>query len=190
MGLTGVTGILHDFLSFPLPLVAPQVTLGTVFGTNLTFRWLPTMTIPDIGDFNFFGFGIQHNPAVWLGRSLPIDMCVGYFHQDMTVGNLFDASTNAIGLDVSKQFGWRLLNVTPYGGVQWESSSMTFHYDFQAYDPTTGVNMPEHVQFDMTGENSFRATAGLSIHVLILNINADYNFAKYNSVSAGVMIGM
>ena len=185
-----VKGLLGDFTSFPLPLVAPQVTLGTIYGTNFTFRWLPTMPLGDVGDFSFFGFGIQHNPAVWLGTSLPVDLCVGYFHQDLTFGSLFDASTNAIGLDVSKQLGWRLLNITPYGGFQWESSTMSFHYDQKIHDEATGSTTILPIKFDLEGENSTRLTVGVSIHVLILNLNADYNLAKYNSASVGIMFGI
>ena len=194
VALKNVTGLLGDFTSYPLPLIAPQVTLGTVYGTNVTLRWLPTMPLGDVGNFSFFGFGIQHNPAVWFNTSLPVDFCVGYFHQDLTFGSLFDASTNAYGIDVSKQLGWRLLNITPYAGFQLESSTMSFHYDFKASqkDVTTGVvtktDIP--VKFDLEGDNSTRLTVGISVHVLILNINADYNLAKYNSLSAGIMFGI
>ncbi len=187
---TEATGLLEDFTSYPLPLVAPQVTLGTVYGTNLTLRWLPTMPAGDIGDFSFFGFGVQHNPAVWLGMSLPVDVCVGYFHQELSVGNLFDASTNAYGIDVSKQLGWRLLNITPYAGFQFESATMSFHYDFKQYDQLSGKTTTIPVNFDVDGDNSTRLTVGLSIHVLILNLNADYNLAKYPSMSAGLMVGI
>jgi hypothetical protein len=31
---------------------------------------------------------------------------------------------------------------------------------------------------------------GLSVHLLILNLNADYNFAKYPSMSVGLMLGV
>jgi hypothetical protein len=68
-----VTGILDGL---PLiPLMAPQFTLGTVYGTNVTFRYLPTVEFtPEVGAFKFFGFGVQHNPQVWLGSPLPVDL--------------------------------------------------------------------------------------------------------------------
>lgn len=194
IAIKGVTGILGDLSPLVVPLIAPQLTVGTVYGTNLTLRWLPTMPAGDIGDFSFFGFGIQHNPAVWLGTSIPVDFCVGYFHQELKVGSLFDASTNAYGVDVSKQFGWRIFNVTPYAGFQYETSTMSFHYDFKqsVKDPTTGkVNTTRiPVKFDLEGENNTRLTAGLSIRLLFLNLNADYNVAKYPSASIGVMFGI
>lgn len=196
ISMDGLTGVLGDFTSFPpLPLAAPQLTLGTVLGTNLTLRWLPSFDFgKTIGKIDFFGFGIQHNPAVWLGSPLPIDFCVGYFHQELSLGTLFDASTNAYGINASKTLGLRILNVTPYAGFQYETSTMSFHYDFEASQKNATTGLVEKtlipIKFEMEGENNTRLTAGLSVRLFILNLNLDYNFAKYSSVSAGLMLGI
>jgi hypothetical protein len=175
-------GILHA-LSF-LPSAAPQLTVGTLFGTNLTLRWLPdTKTTDEIGKVKFFGFGVQHNPGVWMGSTLPVDVSVGYFVQTLQVGTLFKATSQAIGLNASKTFGGRFLNLTPYGGIQVEKSNFDFSYDFEVDEEVIPI------EFSVAGENKFRATAGLSVHLLALNINADYNFGKYNSATVGLMVG-
>jgi hypothetical protein len=180
-----VVGVLGDFADIPLPLFAPQITIGTVYGTNLTLRWLPEIeTNEDIGTIKFFGFGIQHNPGVWLGSQLPVDLSVGFFTQTLEVGTLFKASSSALGLNVSKTFGWRFLNVTPYGGMQFEKSSFDFAYDLDV----DGTAVP--IDFTVEGENKYRATAGVSLRLLAININGDFNYAKYPSYSMGVMIGI
>ena len=181
--IPGVTGLLDGLPA--LPLFAPQLTLGTIYGTNVTLRWLPEVeTTEEIGSVKFFGFGVQHNPGVWLGSTLPVDLSVGYFMQTLEVGTLFKAQSQALGLNASKTFGWRFLNVTPYGGVQFESSSFDFAYDLMV----DGEEIP--IEFSLDGENKYRATAGLSLRLLALNINADYNIGKYNSYSLGVMVGI
>lgn len=183
--IAGTGGVLEQFSDIPLPMFAPQITLGTIYGTNATFRWLPEYTPNDkIGTIKFFGFGIQHNPGVWLGSSLPVDLSVGYFTQTLEIGTLFKASSHAVGLNVSKTLGWRFLNLTPYGGVQFEKSSFDVDYEIDV----RGVQYP--VDFVVAGENKYRATAGLSIRLLAINLNADYNIGNYNSFSAGVMIGI
>jgi hypothetical protein len=180
-----VVGVLGDFADFPLPLFAPQITIGTIYGTNLTLRWLPEIeTNEDIGTVKFFGFGIQHNPGVWLGSTLPVDLSVGFFTQTLEVGTLFKATSSALGLNVSKTLGWRFLNVTPYGGVQFEKSSFDFAYDLEVDDKTVPID------FTVEGENKYRATAGVSLRLLAININGDFNYAKYPSYSVGVMIGI
>jgi hypothetical protein len=102
--LEGVNGAL-DGLAI-VPLFAPQVSIGTIFGTQATFRYLPEVQMnSDIGKFKYFGFGIQHNPGIWFPNPLPIDLSVAFFTQKLSVGTLFETKTTAFGVNVSKRFG-------------------------------------------------------------------------------------
>jgi len=180
-----VTGLIEN--ATILPMGAPQLTIGTVFGTQASFRYLPEVQISsEIGNFKYFGFGIQHNPAVWFGSSFPVDLSLGYFTQKLDVGSIFTTSTTAFGIQASKQLGWTYLNLTPYVGYQSESSTMTFTYDYTINMPTGPST--QHVTFDLEGENKSRFTVGLAVRLLIFNVNADYNFGTYNSATAGFML--
>ena len=179
-----VTGLIEN--ATIVPFGAPQVTIGTVFGTQASFRYLPDVEISsDIGSFKYFGFGIQHNPAVWFGSSFPVDLSLGYFTQKMDIGSILSTSTTAFGIQVSKQLGYTYLNITPYAGYQSESSTMTFTYDYTIN--TLAGPSTQHVTFDLTGANTSRFTVGLGVRLLIFNLNADYNFGTYNSATAGFM---
>jgi hypothetical protein len=168
-------------LSF-LPLAAPQLSVGTVFGTRVTFRYLPSITIDeDLGAFKYFGFGIQHNPGVLLPTPLPVDVAVGFFTQTLEVGTLFKAKTTAFGLNASKRLGIGPINVTPYAGFMIEKSNIDITYSFMVDDEEIDV------AFELEGDNKSRLTLGLSVRLLMLNFNADYNIGKYNSVTIGVM---
>jgi hypothetical protein len=168
-------------LSF-LPLAAPQLSLGTVLGTRVTFRYLPSITLDEeLGKFKYFGFGIQHNPGVLLPTPLPFDIGVGYFTQTLEIGTLFKAKTTAFGINASKKLGVGPISITPYAGFMIEKSNIDITYDFI-------VDTEEiHVAFALEGENRSRITLGLSLRLLMLNFNADYNIGKYNSVTVGVM---
>lgn len=181
-----VTGLLED--APVLPLASPQLTLGTFLGSQFTFRYLPEVEVdPEIGKFKYFGFGIQHNPGVWLGEeALPLEISASFFTQTMSVGTLFEAKATAFGINASKRLGWGALNLTPYAGYMLESSSMIFTYDYELDTPTGRV--PQKVTFELEGENKSRFTVGMSLKILLINVNADYNFGTYNSVSAGIMI--
>jgi hypothetical protein len=63
---------------------------------------------------------------------------------------------------------------------------MTFTYDY-IVDGPGGIKVPQKVEFELNGENKTRVTAGVSIKILIANLNADYSWAKYNSASIGLM---
>ena len=168
-------------LSF-LPLAAPQLSLGTVFGTRVTFRYLPSITIDEeLGKFKYFGFGIQHNPGVLLPTPLPFDVGVGFFTQTLEIGTLFKAKTTAFGINASKKLGLGPINITPYAGYMIEKSNIDITYDFIVDDEEINI------AFELEGENRSRLTLGLSIRLLMLNFNADYNIGKYNSVTVGVM---
>lgn len=179
----GVTGYLEDAKA--IPLVAPQLTIGTFFGSQFTFRYLPEIEVQDFGKIKYFGFGIQHNPGVWFGDILPLDVSASFFTQTLEAGSVFKTKATAFGVNASKRLGWGFLNVTPYAGFMVEASSMTFTYDF-IVDAPTGPQT-QKIEFELNGENKTRITVGASIKVLIVNINADYNFSKYNSLSFGVM---
>ncbi|MFC2088067.1 DUF6588 family protein [Calditrichota bacterium] len=169
-----------------LPLGAPQFSFGTVYGTQATFRWLPTVKInDDLGDFSYFGFGLQHNPGIWFKNPLPFDVAASFFTQSLSVGELFETSTTAFGVNASYTIGPSALSVTPYAGFMFESSTMSVTYDFIIEDALGNANI-EKIKFDLEGENKTRLTLGLSFRLLLININADYNFGTYNSFSAGL----
>ncbi|MBM4170002.1 MAG: hypothetical protein FJ215_12730 [Ignavibacteria bacterium] len=181
-----VTGLLED--ATILPMAAPQATIGTVVGSQFTFRYLPEMEInAEIGKVKYVGWGVQHNPGVWLGEGkIPFELSASYFTQDLSVGTIFESSGTTFGLNASKQLGWGFLNLTPYVGYMIESSKMKFTYDYMIDTPAGKV--PQKVNFELEGENTSRFTVGLSFKLLLVNVNADYNFGTYKSVTAGAMI--
>jgi len=168
-----------------LPLAAPQISVGTVFGTQLTFRFLPSIAInDDLGELKYFGFGIQHNPGIWLANPLPVDVSASFFTQSIDIGTLFNATSTAFGVNASYELGFAALNLTPYAGFMFESSNMEVKYKYIVQTPAGPSE--QDIKFELEGENKTRLTLGLSIRLLLININADYNIGKYNSISAGL----
>jgi len=171
-----------------VPLAAPQLSLGTIVGTQFTFRYLPEVEIDSkIGKFKYFGWGLQHNPGIWFPNPLPINICASFFTQKLDVGTIFSTTATAYGINISKTFGPGALNITPYAGFMLESSKMTFTYDYDEPVPGTTVKTKNTITFELEGENKSRIILGLSLKLLFININADYNIAKYNSFTGGVM---
>ncbi len=180
---TDITGVLDNLPI--MPLGAPQLTIGTVFGSSLSIRYLPSLQLnSDLGKFSYFGIGVMHNPAVWMQNPLPLDLAVGIFTQTMKVGDIFKATATQFGIFAGKTFGPSMLNVSPYAGISYETSSITIHYQ-QQYDTPTGPQTAD-ISFDLSGDNSFRFTLGSTFKLAILSINIDYSIASYNTVSAGL----
>ncbi len=169
-----------------LPMAAPQLTIGTLIGTQAVIRYLPATAInEDLGKVSYFGFGVQHNPFVWFGGTImPVDVAVGFYQQTASVGDLFSLSATAYGVNVSKQFGSRFFNVTPYAGYLVEQASMEVNYQY-IVDTPTGPKA-QQVKFKLEGENKSRFLVGLNVRFLLVNLNVDYNFGKYQSITAGL----
>jgi hypothetical protein len=180
-------GLLKDLPA--LPLATPQLSIGTIYGTQLSFRYLPEMELtPEIGSLKYLGYGIQHNPAIWLPFKLPVNFALSYFTQQMDIGTIVETNASTFGLNVSRTFGLKLLSVTPYGGISAESSKMKFHYDYQTNSTTSAVPETLPITFEVKGKNTSRLTAGLSFRLALVNLNFDYNLAKYPSASMGMML--
>jgi len=195
----GGLGFLEN-LSF-IPTAAPQLSVGTVLGTRATFRFLPTVDVSSIppfslfldeefGKLSYFGWGLQHNPAVFLPTPLPLDVAVAFYTQTFKIGEeFFKAKTTAWGLNVSKQLGIGPINITPYAGFMLEKSTIdvTYTYEIESF-----LGSPQNIDIDLhfEGENKSRLIIGLSLKLLLFNINADYNIGKYKSFSFGLMFSM
>lgn len=180
-----VTGYLEELPA--LPLAAPQLTVGTVYGTSVSFRYLPEIQInEDLGKFKYFGFGLQHNPGAWLPVPLPLNVSAGFFTQTMEVGKIFKATSTMFGVFASKRFGPGALNIEPYGGFAFESSKIDVSYDV-VFDTPTG-DQPATISYSLEGENSARFIIGATLKLGIFGISVDYNMAKYNSVSGSFNI--
>ena len=184
----GFGGFLKD--APMLPLFTPQLSIGTIYGTKASLRFLPPAEIGDLGEFSYLGFGIQHNPKAWLPYLIPIDFCFAFFTQTMELGDIVTANATAFGLNASKTFGPRMFSITPYAGFMLENSNMEFQYEYQLGDDPTGQPFPpKKVKFDIDGENTSRFTVGINFRLGPVNLNGDCNFGKYNSYTAGFGLG-
>lgn len=185
---TGLGGVGDLGSAAYLPFFAPQVSLGTVVGTQFTLRYVPKITIQDVGDLSWTGFGIQHNLGYWLPIPF-VDVAASFYTQKIKIDPIFELSGTAFGINASKQLGFAFLNITPYAGFMLESAKMKVHYTPPAADYGPGVTPPD-IAFEIEGKNSSRLTLGLSLRLLIFNINADYNIGKYNNLTAGIFFAI
>jgi hypothetical protein len=180
-----------------LPFAAPQASIGTILGTRAVFRYLPKISLvsslsEELGDFEWFGWGIQHNPRAIIPIPFPLDISFGFFKQTLKVGDIFEATTSSYGISVSKQLGVRAFNLTPYAGYMIEKSKISINYQFKVDDQTFDVSIDD-LEEAVNGENpnKTRLTFGCNLRLLLFNVNVDYNIGKkYNSVTVGLMFAL
>lgn len=162
------------------PLAAPQLTIGTIAGTQAVIRYAPIPTINDFPKVTLFGIGARHSISRYLPES-PVDLAAGAFYQSLDIGDIISAHTFNISAQASKSFAI----LTLYGGVQWENSSIDLNYTYTGPGSTPNTK----VGISMDGENKVRATIGAGLNLAILNLAADISVGKVTVVSGGLGFG-
>ena len=167
-------GINMDYL--PMPMA--HLTVGSVFGTDATFRFLSTSTNEELGRLNLFSFGLRHSITQYL-PGFPVDIAAGIYNQYFKLGTIVDARTWLFNL----QGSYDVSIFTFYGALGYERSNLGIEYSFTGNGDETVVN------FDLRGSNSVRLTAGVTFNFGPVKLNADYNLANQSVVSVGLGIG-
>jgi len=168
------------------PLVAPQLTIGNVFGTQAAVRFvlIPRLGGESMPEGRLWGIGIHHSISQWI-PALPLDVSALFTYGVTTVdwseggGRLFDCTGTSYGLQASKTFSL----LTVYGGIAAETSTMKIKYQY------TESGTPTTITLDLEGANKFRATAGLCLSLGVFKIFADANFGTVTHFTGGIGFG-
>jgi len=163
-----------------LPLAVPQLTIGSVFGTDFTIRYFGTDNVEDVGDIKLLGWGFRHNIDQYL--KLPVNLSVGYYHQRFQFSDYLDAATNVINLQTS----YSIPIITFYGGLGYETGSVDMAYEY--VDDQTQIT--ESIKFDLKPQNTVRLTLGIGFNLGPVKIHGDYNLAKISTFDVGLGIGI
>jgi hypothetical protein len=165
-----------------LPLFVPQLTIGSIGGTEASVRYLatPSLASNKLPPTTLFGVGLRHSISQYIPDS-PLDICVGAFYSTFKVGDILDFQGTAANLQLSKTF----FIATVYGGAAWESSNMQLHYNYK----TNSDETPMLVDVALNGGNTFRFTTGLMLDLQAIRLYADANFGTVQHFSGGIGFG-
>ena len=169
------------------PLAVPQAGVGIpLLGTHLTVRYLPRIPYGDLGSVQFAGAGLRHEVSSYIPL-LPFAFSVHGFYQSLSIADggeneVANASAYAAGVSASKS----LLLFTVYGGLQVERATTEVNYTF---DPGGGFD-PQPLSFSLTGENTFRALAGVTFGLGPLAVNVDFSQGQRSVLSAGLGLSL
>lgn len=162
-----------------VPLVIPQIGIGTIFGTDIIFRTVPGIKVGDYGSFKLFGGAIRHNIGAY--AKMPFDIAVQFGIQsfgikDVNDNKFIDANSMFVNLQINKSFPI----VSIYGGAQYENYNVDVNY-------RTGNTI---ISFNQKSDNHFRGIAGATISLGPGKFNADLNFGTVFAFTAGLGFGI
>lgn len=158
-----------------MPMAVPQLNIGSVWGTEVSVRYLPQISIGSYGSVGTWGIGVKHGITSHFKNS-PIDAAIQFSYQSMKVNDSKDrdmvsASSFSTGLEFSKE----LSVFTFYTGVQYENTTIDANVNYNGVE----------TKMSFANQNKFRGVFGLNIKLGPVNLNGDYSVGKTNSISAG-----
>jgi hypothetical protein len=168
-------------------LVVPQVCIGSLMGTELMVRGIPSVTFnTEIGKVSFFGAGLKHSFTNYI--PLPFDIAVMGTIQTFKVAELLTVSNESVNLIASLPLG----PLTAFGGVGYENYAINITYRYQ---PPSGTSLPDplkqpvDVNMNITRRN-LRATLGIDFKLIpLVDLTADYSFGIQDNFTFGVGVG-
>ncbi len=163
-----------------LPLAMPQITIGSLWGTDLNARYV-SVDVSDLGKIELAGWGVRHSIDQYV-KVLPLSVAVGYYHQSFKVGEYIDAKTNVFNVQAS----YNIPVITFYGGLGIEKGKMDVEYTYEG----DGDNNGDKIAFNLESEGSVRATIGLCFNLGPVKLHGDYNLAKQNTFAVGLGFGI
>ena len=174
-GAAGTAYVFPGGLNFKLfPIAVPQLTVGSVSGTEVTARFFQAKLGESVGQLSLWGIGARHNISQYLPR-FPLEFAVGVYRQHFEIGDIVSANATFI----SGQASYKAGVLTLYGGPGYEISTMGIHYDGSS----------GKVDLDLSSSNSVRFTIGANLTLAFFRMFADYNLASQSAFVLGIGFG-
>jgi hypothetical protein len=187
----------------PMPSAMVQLGLGLVKNTDLTIRFIPaTEGIGTLSEreyeFSMFGIGVKHDIKQWIPglKLVPFDFAgfVGwnkinatYFLDSDKPDQIADFNVSSFTLQgiISK----KLWIFTPFAGLGIATTATNFAL-LGDYDGEVDADLPtDPIDFRYSSAGP-RFNVGFRLRLFILNLHVDYALQKYNTLTAGVGIGI
>lgn len=184
--------------AMPLPMI--QAGIGLIKKTAIDIRYMPMLNVGDNINVNLFGVGLKHDLLQWIpavGNTIPMSLSLqGGFTSLNTelelVGQKVDLNTRAttINLVASK----KILMVTAYAGIGYNSSSTTFiantKIEFKDKDQNPIIKFDENIETVFDSNNNLRTNIGLRLNMAIVTFQADYTFSEYPTATLGLGVSL
>ena len=177
-GSSGIPGTGNNELLIP----QLQLNIGLFSGFEMMLRG-SNYHINDIGEMSLRGFGVKYGLSDLLPETrVPLDMSVQVVYLTYGIDKWLNSGSFAMNLQLSANLMSSALKI--FGGVGYESSSLKI-----STQKITDIGDAAIGDVSILGENRFRVTLGTNLKILFLNTHIEYNLGKYNSASAGLMLG-
>lgn len=177
-----------DGLDLPaVPFAVAQVSLGVGMGTEVSARFTPSVDLGgDVGTVSMLGFGARHSLDQWLALPPPLRLSVAGGWQRMTAGEYLDLQA----LHAALVAGGHISLLDVYGALVLEDASAEVDYVLrnEADNPALPA-AGTRLRFVDDRGGTVRGTAGLTLGLGVVRLNAEYSIARYPAAAAALAFG-
>lgn len=182
----------------PVPMV--HLGFGLPKGTDVKFRYMPTLNVGDDGTVKMFGIGVMHDIKQWIPgiKLMPFDLSafVGYTKfelesqldannpQNLDQRGIFTMNATTVQALISKKFSV----ITFYGGVGYNiaKSNIALKGSYDINDDGDETDQFEKDPVDLNfAASGPRATIGTRLKLAVFTFHADYTMQKYKCLTVG-----
>jgi hypothetical protein len=185
-----VGGLQSNFMNLSkisTPLNMQEITIGTLVACQLTLR--ENSYIDDkVGKIQTIGFGIQHNPALWLPFKLPCDISLLYGYQTVEIADMVKNTCSSSGLALSITRGKNKKNFTLYSQLAYEQSQMKVNYYYQVATISGRDIQTQKIEFTLDGKNSLHWTIGGDVKFYFVNLRFEADLSRYSGRSGALSL--
>ena len=178
--------------ALPLPML--QAGIGLIKNTAINIRYMPMLNVGNNFNVNLFGIGLKHDLLQWIpvvGDAIPMSLSLqgGYttLNTELKISGQ-EVSLNTKATTINLVASKRLLMVTGYAGVGYNSATTTFssNTNFEL----SGIEFDENVEMKFESNKNLRANIGLRLNITLVTIQADYTFAEYPTATLGLGVSL
>lgn len=188
-----------------LPVPMAHLGFGLPKGTDIKFRFIPTVNFADASELKLFGIGVMHDIKQWIPgiKLMPFDLSAFFGYTKFKLESKFDVdpqgapqtgvfemNATTVQVLISKKFSV----ITFYGGVGYNIAksnlAMRGWYDIDndgVKEPNNFEVNPLNLDFAASGP---RLTVGTRLKLAVFTFHADYTVQKYQSLSVGFGIAV
>jgi hypothetical protein len=163
---------------------APQLTIGSVFGTRAVVRWISLkLGDSDLGKLQLFGIGGQHSISQYV-PGLPADVAVGVFYQTFKIGDgILDTKAFHADVTASRMLGGHgLAKLEPYVGLGFDTFKMDVSY-------TSTTDPGDHIGISMDNQTNVHFTLGAQLLLPGVKLHGEFNAAANTGAAIGLSFG-
>jgi len=178
-----IGGVLYSKV-VPVPMVVPQLEIGHIYGTDITFRGFPKIDFGSLGKIGYFGVALRHNVSHYFTK-IPFDFGVQAGYQNVFVKDKNDAEivnfkTFFANVQASKSISIFII----YGGLQYEDYNSDVTYTYSPF----GSPYQSNISYKLR-DSYFKGILGGTLTAGLFRFNPEMSVARRFMMSFGIGVG-